>query len=270
MPCAFEEAFQIYNLYEGEMDDDVESHGEESTPKVLLTRDENLKIRNRWRESLFVKLCGKPMEYNLFIQKLHNLWKPVSEMTSVDVGFGFFNVTFQNREDRTRVQRDGPWFINYRFLAIRRWEPRFNPEKAALSTVALWIRMPQLPLEFYNQEILKKAADKIGPLPRIDGWTTTGMRANYARMCVQVNVNEPLPNHIRIGAWKQRIQYEGVQTLCFQCGVMGHKKENCPTSQIGGEIEQQRYTEGAPQKELLGNPNADKEKIEEEHNDRGP
>lgn len=42
------------------------------------------------------------------------------------------------------------------FLAIRQWEPEFKAEEASFSSVAVWIRLPGLPIEFYDPIILRK------------------------------------------------------------------------------------------------------------------
>lgn len=54
-------------------------------------------------------------------------------------------------------------------------------------------------------------------------------RANFARVCVQLNTGKPLPKSIQIGDRRQIIQYEGIHTLCFECGIIGHRREACPT-----------------------------------------
>lgn len=133
--------------------------------------------------------------------------------------------------------RDGPWFISNRSLKIRIWKPHFNPEKASLSAVAMWIRMPKLPMEFYNPTVIKKAANKIGLLLRLDNLTALGLRTNFARICIQVDFTKPLPSFIWIGGWKQQIQYEGVGSLCFNCDKVGHRKEYC-TNSDGVPVEQ--------------------------------
>ena len=42
------------------------------------------------------------------------------------------------------------------FLAIRQWEPEFKVSSATLSSVAVWIRLPELPIEFYEINVLLK------------------------------------------------------------------------------------------------------------------
>lgn len=234
IPGAFERAFYIEREYEDDTDDDVDEEAEnEDGPRVLFTRKEKLQIRAPWRESLIVKLYGRALEYRLFRAKLNDLWNPKGNMKCVDVGHGFYIVSFECREDRSKVIREGPWFVNGRFLTIRMWEPNFQPSQAKFSAVALWLRLPELPWEYYNPWSLRKITEAIGPLLRVDGYTAMAERANFARVCVQLNTDKPLPKSIRIGDRKQSIQYEGINTLCFECGIIGHRRDLCPTLHPG-------------------------------------
>ena len=65
---------------------------------------------------------------------------------------------------------------------------------------------------------------------RVDTHTASEARGRFARLCVQVDVTKPLVIAIKIGKLEQSVCYEGIQKLCFDCGRMGHKRENCPYS----------------------------------------
>ena len=54
-----------------------------------------------------------------------------------------------------------------------------------------------------------------------------GTRASYARLYVQVNLTKPLITAVRVGKLHQKVLYEGISSLCFCCGRLGHKLENC-------------------------------------------
>lgn len=204
---------------------------EDGIPRGLLTREEKARIRAPWREALIVKPYGKPLEFNYLVSRIQSLCNPTGGMECSDLGHGFLVMKFYQREDRNRVLRDGPWFVNQQFLTICTWKPYFCPAKASFSSVAVWIRLPGLPKEYYDPLIIKRAVNQIGSLLRVNGITALGMRSQFARICVQIDLEIPIPPYIWIGKWKQSIQIEGIDKLCFNCGIIGHRKESCPSLQ---------------------------------------
>lgn len=64
----------------------------------------------------------------------------------------------------------------------------------------------------------------------MDKHTASKARGRFARLCIQIDVTKPLVTTIRIGKFEQPMCYEDIQKLCFNCGRMGHKRENCPYS----------------------------------------
>lgn len=55
-----------------------------------------------------------------------------------------------------------------------------------------------------------------------------GMRGRFARICVQVNLEKPLIKKVYLGKLEQSVLYEGINTLCFACRRIRHKREACP------------------------------------------
>ena len=92
----------------------------------------------------------------------------------------------------------------------------------------MWIRLPELPIKFYEHKALLKIGKAIGTVLHIDANTANGARGRFARLCVQVNLDKPLVKSIYLGRLKQSIQHEGIGTLCFECGRIGHNREVCP------------------------------------------
>ena len=93
--------------------------------------------------------------------------------------------------------------------------------------MALWIRFPELPIEFYDPLVLREIGLAIGPVLQIDSYTASGSRASFARLCVQIDLSKPLVNLVRVGRLRQKVMYEGILAFCFCCGRLGHKQENC-------------------------------------------
>lgn len=143
---------------------------------------------------------------------------------------------FEFLEDYAKVLSRGPWFILDHFLTLRKWEPFFRPSTAKFSSIAIWIRFPKLPVEFYNSYVLPQLAAKIGTVLKVDSHTLLGDKGRYARVCVQIDLDKPLIKTIHIGDFKQSVLYESINKVCFTCGRIGHQKWNCPYTSAASSI----------------------------------
>ena len=94
--------------------------------------------------------------------------------------------------------------------------------------MAVWIRLNELPIEYYNAEALHQIGKSVGNVLRVNTHTATETKGKFARLYVQIDVNKPLTMVILIGKFEQPVCYEGIQKLYFGCGRMGHRKEFCP------------------------------------------
>jgi len=95
-----------------------------------------------------------------------------------------------------------------------------------VSSIAVWIRLNGLSIEYYNAEALYLIGKAIVNLLRVDTHITSEARSRFTRLCIQVDVTKPLVIAIKIGKLEQPVCYEGIQKLCFDCGRVGHKREN--------------------------------------------
>nr|POF24341.1 hypothetical protein CFP56_27537 [Quercus suber] len=231
IPGAFAQAFDFSDSMEADIesdDDEAEGESREGRVPIKLTRETKIRIRGPWTKAIFVKLVGRTVGFNYIQTKLTQLWKPSGRMDCVNLGYGFFLIRFYAKEDLDFVLQRGPWFIGDHFLSLRPWEPFFKPSTASVSTIAVWVRLNELPFELYDREVLRQIGEAIGRVLRIDTHTAMEDRGEYARLCVQVDMNKPLVNTVAIGRFEQLVTYEGVQSLCFACGRVGHRKEVCP------------------------------------------
>lgn len=98
------------------------------------------------------------------------------------LGHRFFLIRLSLREDYENIMKKGPWFVGGHFLSIKLWEPNFKPALASVSSV--WVRLNELPIEYYNAEALLQIGRSIGNVLRVDTYIATKSRGRFARLCV--------------------------------------------------------------------------------------
>lgn len=180
-----------------------------------------------WRTSIILKLLGSQVPFTLLLRRLKGLWKTKCPFQLIDLGHEFFIAKFEAEEDMMRILELGPWFLGTQYIAIMKWKPDFHPATARILTMATWIRFANLPMEYYDADILWQLGDKVGKPIRIDGVTLDQSRGRYARLCVEINMDKPLVHSINCGSFAQKVQYESLPTLCFLCGKVGHERKDC-------------------------------------------
>ncbi|KAL0013453.1 hypothetical protein SO802_000522 [Lithocarpus litseifolius] len=229
IPGAYRQAFDFTDEMEEipEVERDISSL-REGLAAVRLSNDLKQKIRAQWTKALIIKVYGRSMGFSFLQEKIMSLWKLRGRIDCVDLGNEFFLVRFSVKEDYNLVLEKGPWFIGEHFLSIRPWVPNFRPSASAVSSIAVWVRLNELPIEYYQVEALKEIGSTIGTVLRINTHTALESRGRYARICVQIDVEKPLITVLLIGNFEQPVIYEGIHRLCFSCGRIGHRKEACP------------------------------------------
>lgn len=119
---------------------------------------------------------------------------------------------------------------------VKDWRPNFDPLTDKTEKVIVWVRLPDLPMEYYNQEFLFRVGRMIGEPMMIDSATSLTSRGKFARLCVEVDTTKPLLAKFWLRKKIRRIEYEGIHLVCFKCGIYGHSHENC--SRNGSEVGQ--------------------------------
>ncbi|GAA0170483.1 hypothetical protein LIER_43876 [Lithospermum erythrorhizon] len=132
------------------------------------------------------------------------------------------------------------WVIKGFTMRMFKWDENFNP-KFESSIAPVWIRFPQLPLFFYDDEALLDLANTIGKPLKIDPLNQNRVKLGEAGVYVELDVSKNPKDKIWIGFNKkgdndklitvegfwQLVTYERCPIYCDQCKHLGHTQDKC-------------------------------------------
>ena len=162
------------------------------------------------------------------LTKINFLWRSNAAFNLSALDNGFFLVKFQSKEDYEFSKYGGPWLIFDHYLTVQPWRPTFDTNQTTLHNLFVWIRLPCLPLEYFDYKFLIQLGAKFGKPVKIDTTTSVVSRGNFARLCVEVDLSKPLISKFKLRHRVRRVAYEGIHMVCFECGKYGHRNESCP------------------------------------------
>lgn len=113
-------------------------------------------------------------------------------MQVTDMGQDFYLVRFTKQEYYVHALVEGPWKIADNYLIVQRWRPLFSFSADITSKIAVWIRLPGLPVELCNEQFLKHIGSTLGTMLKIDELTSVHTRGKFARICVELDLDKPL------------------------------------------------------------------------------
>ncbi|CAA0815636.1 Unknown protein [Striga hermonthica] len=196
-------------------------------PVLELDPEYYASVCHPYEDGLVVRLLGKRVSFFYMREGLKRLWKPHGHFELIDLANGFFMVKFTREEDRETAMNGGPWMLSGHYVTVQKWTPQFNPFNELIENTLVWIQFAGLNLAMFDENIMFCLASMVGTPVRIDLNTSTIERGKYARVCVQIDLNQPVVGQVGFqGTW-YKVEYEGLYLLCPLCGRYGHNRNTC-------------------------------------------
>lgn len=235
-------------------------------PGIDINRERRINLCRPWRKSLIIKVLGKDVGLKFLHEKIQKLWKPTGAFELIDIPNNFWLVRFTSDSDFDFALDGEPWLVAGQYLMCQRWKPEFEPVDDNVRKQAVWVRIPGLPIEYYEKHLLWELSNEIGRTLKVDMHSinekkmSNGLfnteRGQFAWMCVEVDLSKTLVSKVHV-RWKEYpVEYEGLSLICFECGCFGHRSELCPyklklaaspAATTGGVSTKGRVSSGAKQ-----------------------
>ncbi|KAL0394965.1 UNVERIFIED_CONTAM: hypothetical protein Slati_4462700 [Sesamum latifolium] len=120
----------------------------------------------------------------------------VKEVIGTQNGFYFFR--FKSEVAMEEVIAGGPWLLYGQPIVLQRWESGMTLRKHKHTQVPSWIKLQNLPVEFWTDEGLSTVASGVGHPLYSAAITKVCMRLDFARVCVMLEISSKLLKHMVI------------------------------------------------------------------------
>lgn len=190
----------------------------------------------RWQSTAVDYFLGRKPYFHHLNEFVRSVWPALQEVVASSQGLYFFR--FKSVGAMEEVIEGGPWLFQGQPIVLQKWEPGMLMMRKQHKAVPVWIRLRNLPLEYWTEEGLSVVASGIGKPLYQDAITKQCSRVDYARVCVLEDFDANLPKHLvlllpseqgRGGTCKVLVEYEWLPAKCTTCSSLGHKDDHCPS-----------------------------------------
>ncbi|KAL8511903.1 hypothetical protein ACS0TY_018371 [Phlomoides rotata] len=130
----------------------------------------------------------KPSVQADLIKKLTAIWGVKTPWSLIPIGKGYYIFHFSCGDDRERIFAKRTWQIKSGFLCLQRWVQDFNPYKVSSSVAQVWIRISELPLEYWNTNIITTLTSAVGTVIKLDERTASRSMGRFARVLMELEL----------------------------------------------------------------------------------
>ncbi|XP_057811584.1 uncharacterized protein LOC131025813 [Salvia miltiorrhiza] len=163
------------------------------------------------------------------------MWKISSEWKLIPMCKGFYILKFDTMEDKNIVKARKLWDLSKGSLRMREWVKGFNPYKEVSSLSQVWVRIYNLPVEFWHPEVITAIGNVVGTSIKIDGASAYADVGHYVRLLVEVDFSLPLQESMQVQgddmAYHVEFYYEKLPLYCTHCRITGHSVDKCKKKQ---------------------------------------
>nr|KAJ0219421.1 hypothetical protein LSAT_V11C300156720 [Lactuca sativa] len=195
-----------------------------------------------YHATLYGFFVGKKLAFPTVNHFSFKMWKifGLKDIMVNDEGFFFFK--FDSKEGMMSVLEGGPWLINNVPMFVQRWRPGLVLSKPQINSVSVWVKVFNVPLEYWNSKGVTLIANEIGKPIAMDKITQKMCnehwgRQAFMRFLVEMSAESEWMKELSVVSIdfgtgekvesKCRVEYAWRPDVCNHCKIYGHKNSNC-------------------------------------------
>lgn len=202
---------------------------------IKICQDEYSKGLEDCRKALRARLTlnkgDKPYSARDLSVKIGKIWRTAAGWKMVPLGKGYYDFHFESAEDLKKIWAVGTVNLKPGLLRFSQWTKDFKFQAQKQTHVSIWIRLVELPQEYWRERILKEIATVVGTPIDINGPTINRTFGHYARILVDIDLSKKAYDEVLVErdgfAFMVEIQYERRPFFCHHCYSIGHNITTC-------------------------------------------
>ena len=113
-----------------------------------------------------------------------------------------------------------------------------------VSRLPVWVRLYNLPLLFWNDQVLESIGNSIGRYVKTNMERIEVRIYTFSRICVEVDLSKGLPENIMLIYQQQKclqpLDYENTTFRCRNSRMIGHIQNTCPEAKKANSKKKQK------------------------------
>lgn len=200
---------------------------------IVLPDDDDYSSVERSSRSLLGRLLN-PACQNMarMLRTMPKIWKVYDRVRGIALTKTNFQFIFELETDLQMVLKHGFWTSDDWGMAMERWVE--SPLRNFLQTAAMWIRIFNIPVNYFTIKTIDSVAGAVGYVKDIEWDPEKPLLNDYVRVLVIIDLNLPFRDKKCITLPKNGesaivdVEYERVRKKCFHCFGLSHEKQACP------------------------------------------
>ncbi|XP_029129942.1 uncharacterized protein LOC114916720 [Cajanus cajan] len=173
----------------------------------------------------------QPLKVDELKARLSKVWKHIAGWNIIPLGRGFFELEFQRSHDLEVVLAAGSLNLDPGWLRLSLWKPDFNPRCYKNTFAQVWLRILELPQEYWSPRIILAIASAVGTPISLDKATLDRKYGHFARVLIEIDLAHKIPTQLLVEregyAFFVSFEFDRLPPFCTICKCIGHVDSAC-------------------------------------------